>query len=262
MENSTVTINDVENFWNARPCNLRHSGAEIGTLQYFDEVEARKYFVEPHIKQFANFPKWKGKKVLEIGCGIGTDAINFARAGADYTGVELSTESLKLTKKRFEVYGQKGRLLAGDAENLTSLFSEEKFDLIYSFGVLHHTPNLDKALKMVSDLSDFTTEVKVMVYAKNSWKNALISAGLDQPEAQWGCPIANTYSDSEITSAFEKSGLAVTGIRQDHIFPYKVENYKQYEYVKEDWFDCMPNEMFKALESQLGWHMLIDAKKS
>jgi SAM-dependent methyltransferase len=261
MEKQAATLNDVQDFWNSRPCNIRHSEAEIGTKKYFDEVEARKYFVEPHIMSFANFPNWNGKRVLEIGCGIGTDAINFARAGADYTGVELSSESLKLTKTRFEVFGLPGRLFVGDAESLVSLFPNETFDLIYSFGVLHHTPNLIKALESISELSNDSTIVKVMVYAESSWKNALIKAGLEQPEAQSGCPIANTYTNSEIRLAFEKAGLIVTDIKQDHIFPYKVADYKKYKYEVEDWFKLMPKEMFEALERQLGWHLLIDAKK-
>src|SRR5713226_1356279 len=103
---SPITV--VRDFWNRRPCNIRHSTKPVGTKEYFDEVEKRKYFVEPHIPAFAQFERWRGKRVLEIGCGIGTDAVNFARAGALYTGVELSQTSLELTKKRFEVFGLKG----------------------------------------------------------------------------------------------------------------------------------------------------------
>lgn len=94
-------IKPVKDFWNSRPCNIRHSVKDVGSKEYFDEVEKKKFFVEPHIKTFSKFERWSGKKVLEIGCGIGTAAINFARFGADYTGVELSSKSLELTQQRF-----------------------------------------------------------------------------------------------------------------------------------------------------------------
>jgi ubiquinone/menaquinone biosynthesis C-methylase UbiE len=256
-----VNIEDVKTFWDERPCNVRHSKSLLGSIEYFNEVEQRKYFVEPHIPFFANFNQWKGLKVLEVGCGIGTDAVNFARAGAQYTGIELSNISLGLTKKRFEVFNLSGRLLEGNAEELDKIFGSEKFDLVYSFGVLHHTPSLNAALLQIANLMHENSIFKMMVYAKHSWKNAMISAGLDQPEAQYGCPIANTYSEAEITLELERVGLGRAVIKQDHIFPYVVERYKNYEYEVQPWFKAMSKEMFRALETSLGWHLLVEARK-
>ena len=98
-----ATIDDVKKYWDDRPCNVRHSNKEIGSKEYFDEVERKRYTAEPHIPEFADFSRWEGKKVLEIGCGLGTEAINFARHGADYTGTDLSIESLTLAQNRFKV---------------------------------------------------------------------------------------------------------------------------------------------------------------
>ena len=253
-------VEDVKNYWNARPCNIRHSPAEVGTAEYFDQVEARKYFVEPHIPGFAEFEKWKGKKVLEIGCGLGTDATNFARAGADYTGLELSEASLELAKKRFEVFGLKGRFFSGNAEELGSIIPQgETFDLIYSFGVIHHTPHPEKVIQEARKLMHPDSEMRVMLYAKNSWKNIMIEAGFDQPEAQYGCPIAFTYTDDEVRDLFQ--GFDVTSIEQDHIFPYIVEKYVKYEYEKLPWIQAMPEDVFRTMEKALGWHKLIKAKR-
>src|SRR3982751_4075386 len=129
----------VREYWNSRPCNIRHSPLPVGTREYFDEVEARKYFVEPHIPGFAEFARWRGKKVLEIGCGIGTDTINFARNGADVTGGELPDQSMKVAEQRAEVFGLSGRIhfYGGNAEELTRFVPVEPHDLVYSFGVIH-----------------------------------------------------------------------------------------------------------------------------
>jgi len=256
---SQLSIQTVQTYWNGRPCNIRHSIQPRGSKAYFDEVEKRKYFVEPHIPGFAQFERWKGKKVLEIGCGIGTDTMNFARAGALVTAVDLSDESLKLAKQRAKVFDLESQVTfyQANAEELTSRVPVQSYDLVYSFGVIHHTPNPSKLISQIKRYMKDSSELRLMLYAKNSWKSIMIEANYDQPEAQSGCPIAFTYTPDEVRVLLD--GFKIVEIRQDHIFPFVVEKYVKYEYEIVPWFASMPKDMLAALEKNLGWHMLITA---
>ena len=257
-----ASIQTVQEYWDARPCNIRHSDKLVGSREYFDEVEKRKYFVEPHIPAFAEFARWSGRRVLEVGCGIGTDTINFARAGAQVTAVDLSANSLALASRRAEVYGlaERIRFIQADAENLAAAVPREEYDLVYSFGVVHHTPRPSKAIESLRQYMAAHSELRLMIYAANSWKAAMIDAGFDQPEAQSGCPIAHTYTAADARKLL--AGLEILDARQDHIFPYVIEKYLRYEYELQPWFKSMPVEMFRALERKFGWHQLIRAKLS
>ena len=99
-----------------------------------------------------------------------------------------------------------------------------------------------------------------MVYAKKSWKQEMINLGLDQPEAQNGCPIANSYEKGEIEEIMKEAGFIVHEIAQDHIFQYVVDEYKKFKYIRQPYFEKMPSEMIRYLEKQIGWHLLITAK--
>jgi 2-polyprenyl-3-methyl-5-hydroxy-6-metoxy-1,4-benzoquinol methylase len=267
-----VQINSVRDYWNNRPCNIRHSTQPIGTKEYFDEVEARKYMVESHIPAFADFEQWRGKKVLEIGCGIGTDTINFARHGAQVTTVDLSAKSMELAQQRATVFHlqDKIRFLPGNAEQLSTFVPVEPYDLIYSFGVIHHTPHPDNVLEELRKYTRPGTVIKVMVYHRRSYKVAWILAteGKGQfwklseiiarnAEAQTGCPIAYTYTRKEGRELLERHGFKVAKVEVDHIFPYRIRDYVQYRYVREPYFAWMPQPMFHALERRIGWHLLL-----
>ncbi len=269
---AAAEIRAVEDYWNQRPCNIRHSPKAVGTREYFDEVEWRKYFVEPHIPAFAQFERWRGKRVLEIGCGIGTDSINFARSGADLTIVELSENSLELTKQRFDVFGQDARFIHGNAEEVDRLIPEgEKFDLIYSFGVIHHTPDPRRVVEAARRLMEPHSELRLMVYNRWSWKVLWIylAYGLSNlsrlrglvarySEAQTGCPITYVYSDADARQLV--AGFDVLGMWNDHIFPYEIEPYKRYEYRKTWYFRALPDRVFQWLSHAAGWHKMIVAR--
>src|SRR5580704_1022440 len=269
------SIADVRRYWDDRPRNIRHSPKPIGSREYFDEVEARKYFVEPHIPGFAEFERWKGKRVLEVGCGIGTDSINFARAGAELTAVDLSGESLHVTKQRATVMGVEDRIefVQANAEELTSAVSGGEYDLIYSFGVIHHTPRPEAALAEMRKLAAPGGTLKVMVYHRRSWKVLWILAAeghgrfwdadeliTKYSEAQTGCPVTYSYSRSEGRELVEPARFQVTEVSVDHVFPYRVRDYVEYRYVKEPYFRWMPEPLFRAFERRFGWHLMITAR--
>src|SRR5438046_8068659 len=108
----------VRDYWNADPCGTWTSEADFGTRAFFDEVERYRYGIEPHIAEIAQFDKWQGKRVLEIGCGLGTDLTQFARGGARTVGLDLTPRAAEIGRDRFAVYGLEGDFTNADAENL------------------------------------------------------------------------------------------------------------------------------------------------
>lgn len=270
-----TSLESVRSYWDSRPCNIRHSPQPVGTKEYFDEVEARKYYVEPHIPAFADFPRWNGKRVLEIGCGIGTDTINFARAGARVTAIDLSEESVKLAKQRAELFGvaDKIRFFVGDAEQISHYVAPEVYDLIYSFGVIHHSPHPENILKELRKYADQCTRLKLMVYNKWSWKAMWIVMTYghgafwrfddlvrEYSEAQTGCPVTYTYTPMDIVLLLREHKWLPVKVEKEHIFPYSIPEYTQYQYKKVWYFAHMPPIMFRWLEQNFGWHLLIDAR--
>src|SRR5215831_9447004 len=108
----------VREFWQQHPCGTKFTDAEIGTLEFFERTEAYRYEKEWHIPAAAGFAAARGLKVLEIGCGIGTDGAQFAKAGADYTGVDLTDAAIELARQRFALSNLPGRFQVSDAEQL------------------------------------------------------------------------------------------------------------------------------------------------
>ena len=271
-----MPIASVREYWDRRPCNVRHSTSPVGTRTYFDEVEQRKYFVEPHIPAFADFNRWDGRRVLEIGCGIGTDTINFARAGAEVTAIDVSARSLELAARRAELFGVGNRIrfVEADAERLSEFVEPHRYDLVYSFGVIHHSPHPGRILQQVRDhFVDHGTVVKLMVYHRWSWKVLSIllreahgawwrldDSVARHSEAQTGCPVTYIYSRAEARHLMEAAGFRVTDLSLAHIFPYRVRDYVKYRYEKAFPFRWLPPQAMRALERRLGWHLCLTAQ--
>lgn len=274
-EFGAVSIDEVARFWDARPCNVQHSPRSVGTREYFDEVEARRYFVEPHIPRFAEFERWRGKRVLEIGCGIGTDTMNFARHGALVTAADVSERSVNIARERADVYGlgDRIRFYVGDAERLSDFVPVEHYDLVYSFGVIHHTPRPERVIEQIKHYVRPGSTVKIMVYHRRSWKvlGILLAHGhgrfwaVDQvvakhSEAQTGCPITYTYLPGQVMRLLD--GFRITDLYVDHIFPYRIADYTQYRYRKTWYFAAMPAPVFRWLKRRFGWHLCVTAEAS
>lgn len=264
-------IDEVRSYWNKRPCNLKHSKKTVGTEEYFNEVEFKKYYVESHIPGFADFKRWKGKRVLEIGCGLGTESINFAKTGAQVTAVELSEGSADLAKKRAEVFGLTDKITfyQGNAEELCDIVPFIKYDLIWSFGVIHHTPNPERVIENIRSLMHPETELRIMVYYQWSWKVfwILMTFGKGSvwkinliprySEAQIGCPVTHLYTKRSVKKLLK--GLKIKECRVEHIFPWKFPEYKDNIYKKVWYFKWLPDKVFKWLETKIGWHLCITA---
>ena len=158
----------IRDFWNQNPCGSDTSSAEQSSTRFFDEVERHRYAQEPHIPEFAEFERWRHRDVLEIGIGMGTDSVQFARCGARLTGIDLTRRAVEITTQRFARAGLAGRFEVADAEQLP--FGDESFDLVYSYGVLHHTPDTQRAIDEVCRVLKSGGQARVMLYHRNSFR--------------------------------------------------------------------------------------------
>lgn len=148
---------EVRAFWESEACGER----------YGDEQDRVRYDLEPEILTFAEFDRAAGSAVLEIGVGLGGDFVRWCRAGATATGVDLTARALHLTQARLEHEGLGARLCQADAERLP--FPDDHFDLVYSWGVLHHTPDTAAALREAVRVLRPGGVLKVMLYHRHSW---------------------------------------------------------------------------------------------
>jgi SAM-dependent methyltransferase len=162
-----ASANEVFDYWEAQTCGTIHARSEPGTRRYYEDIETQRYRAEPFIRDFAQFPRWRGKRVLEIGVGAGTDFINFAREGALLTGVDLTPAAVDHARRRLRLEGLEADVRIADAQALP--FEDQSFELVYSWGVIHHAPNPPRIVREVRRLLAPDGEARIMLYGRHSW---------------------------------------------------------------------------------------------
>ncbi|HYX27559.1 MAG TPA: class I SAM-dependent methyltransferase [Pyrinomonadaceae bacterium] len=200
----------VRDFWQQHPCGTKFGDAAIGSRDFFDRVEAHRYEKEWHIPSAANFAAAHGLKVLEIGCGLGTDGAQFARAGADYTGIDLTEAAIELARRRFALEGLPGEFKISDAERLD--FADESFDVVYSHGVLHHTPDIESAVREIHRVLKPGGRAIVMLYHRGSYNyrigiRVLRRAGAGLLKSERGIKLVHRLTGEPVDSLREHAAV-------------------------------------------------------
>ncbi|HVG34233.1 MAG TPA: class I SAM-dependent methyltransferase [Pyrinomonadaceae bacterium] len=297
MSNAEYNLKDrVRAFWQANPCGTKFSDAEPGTRLFYERVEEHRYTKEWHIPAAAGFDAARGLRVLEIGCGLGTDGAQFAQAGADYTGIDLTEAAVDLARRRFELFGLPGEFRTADAENLD--FADATFDLVYSHGVLHHTPDTERAVKEIHRVLKPGGVAKVMLYHRDSYNyriniGVLRRAGARLLKTEPGLKVVHRLTGEPLESLREharrikedsESYLAPGEFLNQHtdgagnplarVYTRReaLELFKDFSevelrtyFLNKRWLPLIGNILPRSIESRLasrwGWHLWIYATK-
>jgi ubiquinone/menaquinone biosynthesis C-methylase UbiE len=255
--------------WGANPCGTHVANQlEFGTREYFDAIERFRYTeASAWMKEAVGFDRFPGKSVLEVGCGAGTDLLQFARGGALVTGLDLTPRSIEIVRRRFEVYGLEGQFAIGDAENLA--FPDASFDLVYSFGVLHHTPDTERAISEVRRVLKPGGKAIVMLYHRTSlyyWGALMLKRGLlggdlfKETPAQMmsryveysetgGRPLVKAYTRKEarrLFRDFSECEISVNQLTRGELGAIG---------------NRLPEGFFQWLARKFGWNLLIKATR-
>ena len=158
MDSIAAQKETVREFWNAEPCGSRY----LDGREDFEAHARARYELEPYIFDFARFRDSRGLKVLEIGVGTGADYLEWLKAGARAAGVDLSAASIENAQRRCATAGYQADLRVADAENLP--FPDESFDVLYSYGVMHHSPNTPQCIREAHRVLQPGGQARIMVY--------------------------------------------------------------------------------------------------
>jgi radical SAM superfamily enzyme YgiQ (UPF0313 family)/ubiquinone/menaquinone biosynthesis C-methylase UbiE len=261
--------------WTKAPCGSNYSDEAPFTLTYFEEIEDHRYRTHPWIKEVIESFDIKGKKVLEIGIGMGTDNLNLARRGANMHGIDLTPRNLEITKKRLSLYGLNSQLVTADAENLP--YADNSMDFIYSFGVIHHSPDTERIISEIHRVLKPGGRCWVTVYNKNSiffWWSVffvyyLLLGGwcrrtlkqqlslIEYPNTDQNMVI-RLYTQKQFRALFRNFSEIRSSIR--HLLPIDIAGIG-YFLKKVFRNPDEPARFWNALGEKFGWYIVINAIK-
>src|SRR5258707_7659782 len=255
--------------WSEERCGAVYSREqEFGTCEFFDAVERHRYTeYAPWMPEVMGFNDFAGARLLEVGCGMGTDLLQFARGGAKVTGVDLTPRSIEISQQHLAVYGERGDFAISDGENLP--FADESFDVVYSNGVLHHTPDTAGAVREVHRVVRAGGQAKVMLYQRGSavfWGDIILRHGVlhgellkHSPEdimskyvefnESGGRPLVKVYSRREARQLFSM-------FREVRVQVEQLTCAELYFLGR-----VIPETNFQRLQHRVGWNVIITARK-
>jgi SAM-dependent methyltransferase len=233
---------DVKLFWEAEACGERYGA----------EQDDRRYSLEPEILQFADFSSAAGKRVLEVGVGMGSDFVRWLRSGAQASGVDLTRRAVAIAQDRITKEGLAGDIREADAETLP--FNDDEFDIVYSWGVLHHTPNTQQAVGEARRVLAPGGQLKLMLYHRHSWVAlaAWVRFGLLRGKPTIGLRRAVAQIESPGTKAFSRREVAemLAGM-EDVVVRPRLSH----------WDRRLVPGLARLLGDRFGWFLLIEARQ-
>lgn len=253
--------------WTNDPCGMIGAkGLETGTKEFYQKVDQSRYEeYAPWMKQAIHFEQFTNLNVLEIGFGMGTDLFSFACSGANVFGVDLSPKHLEIASNRFNLYGLKANLQLADTESLP--FADNSFDVVYSFGVIHHTPNTEKAVEEIYRVLKPGGQAILAVYHKNSIFHLCVVSGyllhlrflqesyqdtlsrIEYRENSDARPLVKLYSRKEFQNLLHQfSKIEIDCFHLDKTHFSFLQRF-------------VPNSLIKQWENKYGWYLVAKARK-
>jgi ubiquinone/menaquinone biosynthesis C-methylase UbiE len=250
-------IEAIADYWNHRIHDLEMTDHPVGTKAFFDDLDDYRFDKLHYLPRLVDFSAFRGQRLLEVGCGIGTDLVRFAKGGARVTGVDLAQTAIDLARKNFELNGvTPDELRVANGEALP--FPDASFDVVYGHGVIQYTANAEHLIRECHRVLKPGGTGIFMVYNRVSWLNAmskLTNVGLEHADA----PVLKKYSIPEFRALLKP--FAKVEIVPER-FPVKSRLHKGWKAIAFNTvFVGTFNALPRALVRPLGWHLMAFCKK-